>query len=603
LNTDIPAELMLSTVLNALPVRVFWKDRDSRILGCNRQFADDAGADPVDLLGKTNFDFYPPAQADAYRADDLEVINTGQPKLAIEEPLLLSNGETSWIETNKIPLRNAAGEIIGILGTYRDVTDRRCAEDERMRVAIEFAKIKQTAVMALHDALTGLPNRHYLEDKLLGSLARLNERPEERLAVVALDLDRFKTINEFYGHAVGDQLLRSVAHLLSELVGAEGFVARVGGDEFILLLTFASDADLTRRLCDLITRFDVPLMLTEHQVVMGATLGVATTPRDGGDPDLLMRHADMALYCAKVQGRGRAVLFEPEMEVQARERALLERDLRIAIRDDQIIPYFQPILELRTGHVVCYEVLARWRHAERGLVQPDQFIKIATDAGLIGALTMNVLRRACREITAHCLGTPRIAINIAPVQLRDATLPQKLLKVLSECGFQPTRLEIEITEDAIVSDFAMAKSILASLRNLGVNIALDDFGIGYSSLQHLSELPFDALKIDQSFVKSMNDSKHALMIVKTILQLAQNLGLEVIAEGIETEDQALTLRTLGCELGQGFYFGRPVPGLDLAPSSEQIEDRAAITLGRRRDARSVPGEMIADSQRSLSVAK
>jgi diguanylate cyclase (GGDEF)-like protein/PAS domain S-box-containing protein len=588
---------MLSTVLNALPVRLFWKDRDSRILGCNKQFADDAGfADPVDMIGKTNLDCYPSAQAEAFRADDLEVINSGRPKLAIDEPLRLANGETAWLETNKVPLRNTAGEIIGVLGTYRDVTDRHSADDERVRLAVEFAAVKQTAAMALHDALTGLPNRYYLEKELRKRLLLLAEKMGERVAVVALDLDRFKTINDLYGHAVGDELLRRVAGSLSELVGAEGFVARVGGDEFVLLLAFVHHSDLTRRLDDLIAKFNMPLLLTEHQIAIDTTLGVAVTPADGGDPELLMRHATMALYRAKKQGRGCIVFFDPEMELQARERALLEHDLRIAIRNDEIVPYFQPIMDLKTRRVVCYEVLARWPHAERGLVPPGQFIGIATDIGLIGVLTVNVLRRACLDVAVNCPGTPRIAINIAPIQLRDATLPQTLLQVLSECGFPPARLEIEITEDAIVSDIVLAKTILTSLRNLGVRVALDDFGIGYSSLRHLSELPFDTIKIDQSFVRSMNESKQSLTIVKTILQLAKNLGLEVVAEGIEAEDQALSLHVLGCEQGQGFFLGRPSPGFGSAKSIEGREKGPTVTAIEAFNAPLVAKKMIANSQ-------
>jgi diguanylate cyclase (GGDEF)-like protein/PAS domain S-box-containing protein len=571
---------MLTAVLNALPVRLFWKDRDSRIQGCNQQFADDAGAASFDLIGKTNFELYPPGQADAYRTDDLEVINSGRPKLAIEERLLLSNGDTAWVETNKVPLRNTAGEIVGVLGTYRDITERRYADNERVRLAIEFAAIEQIAMMAMHDPLTGLPNRHLLEEKLRKRLLLLGESPEQCFAVVALDLDRFKTVNDLYGHAVGDELLRKMAGLLSEEVGADGFIARMGGDQFILLLTFGSDAELTRRLANLNSKCEIPLMLTEHQIVVGATLGVAIAPADGVDPDTLMRHADMALYCAKVQGGGRVVLFEPKMELNARERALLENDLRIAIKNDQIVPYFQPIMDLRTGLVVCYEVLARWPHPERGLVQPGQFIKIATDTGLIGALTMNVLRRACEEIRMRCPGTPRIAINIAPIQLRDATLPQNLLKVLSDCGIPPDRLEIEITEDAIVSDIVLARTILTSLKSFGVRIALDDFGSGYSSLQHLSELPLDALKIDQSFVRSMNDRKESLMIVRTILQLAKNLDLEVVAEGIETEDQARSLRMLGCEQGQGFYFGRPSPDFSADRLSAESKENGAMVASK-----------------------
>ncbi|MEA2783535.1 MAG: diguanylate cyclase [Rhodospirillaceae bacterium] len=585
MNNGLPPELMLRAVLNALPVGLFWKDRDSRIQGCNQQFADDAGAASVDLIGKTNFELYPPAQADAYRADDLEVINSGQAKLAIEERLLLANGDTAWVETNKVPLRNTAGEIVGVLGTYRDITERRYAESERVRLAIEFAAVEQNALMAMHDPLTGLPNRRLLEGNLRERLLLLGESPEKRFAVVALDLDRVKTVNDLYGHALGDELLRKMAGRLSEEVGADGFIARMGGDEFFLLLTFGSDAELTCRLANLSAKCELPLILTDHQMVVGATLGVATAPADGVDPETLMRHADMALHCAKGRGGGRVVLFEPKMELNARERARLENDLRIAINNDQIVPYFQPIMDLRTGLVVCYEVLARWPHAERGLIQPGQFIKMATDTGLIGALTMNVLRRACGELTMRCPGTPRIAINIAPLQLRDATLPQNLLKVLSDCGISPHRLEIEITEEAIVSDIVLAKTILTSLKNCGVRIVLDDFGIGYSSLQNLSEMPFDALKIDQFFVMSMNDRKESLTIVKTILQLAKTLNLEVVAEGIETEEQALSLLMLGCEQGQGFYLGRPSPGFNSAnrPSAESKENRATPTASYVRN--------------------
>jgi len=579
LRTNIPADLMLTTLNDALSIGMLWKDRDSRILGCNQKFAEDSGvANPADMIGKTNFDRYPKAQAEAYRADDLEVINTGLSRLGIEEALLLASGETAWIETNKAPLRDSSGEIVGLLATYRDVTERRKASDERVRMALELAAAKQDAKMSMLDVLTGLPNRRYLQEELKERLASLDADPSNGFAVVAVDVDRFKAINDLYGHAAGDELLKELASRLSEDARVETFAARLGGDEFILILPFPSDTDLTRQLSALIARFDKPIVLVEHQLVVSVALGVATAPADGTSPDVLMRHADMALYRAKEFGGRRFVFFQPEMEFLARERAVVERDLRIAIKNDQIVPYFQPIQDLRTGQVSCYEVLARWPHPERGLVYPSQFIQIAIDAGLIGALTLNLLRRACQE-TKHWPGAPRIAINIAPVQLRDAALPQTLLKVLSECGFPPARLEVEVTEDALVSDLATAKAVLTSFKNLGMRIALDDFGTGYSSLQHLSELPFDTLKIDQSFVRSMNDSENALMIVKAIVQLAKNLGLELIAEGIETEHQALLLGALGCERGQGFYLGRPQPGIGRA------QERGAKVMKMKRRAR------------------
>jgi diguanylate cyclase (GGDEF)-like protein/PAS domain S-box-containing protein len=560
LNPDLNAKLMLTMVLDALPVGLFWKDRDSIILGCNRKFAEDSGvSDPADMVGKTNLDFYPPAQAKAYRTDDLEVITTGRSKLGIEESLLLATGETAWVETNKVPLRNNAGKIIGVLGTYRDVTEIRRARDERVRFGLEFAAAKQATTMAMHDTLTGLPNRRYLEEALRAR--QINFRSGDRLAVISLDLDRFKAVNDLHGYVVGDELLTRVSRLLTEQTGAGGFIARVGGDEFIILLVVESEAVLIRQISALIAKFDEPIALGEHEVTIGATVGVAVAPADGVDPADLLRRSDMALYRAKEEGHARFAFFEPEIETLAQERVLLERDLSIAIKNDKIIPYFQPLVQLGTGHVLGYEVLARWPHAERGMIQPGQFIKLADETGLIGSLTLNLLRRACNE-AKHWPGAPRIGINIAPLQLRDVALPQKLLKVLSECNFPPARLDVEITEDALVSDLKTANATLASLKKQGVRVALDDFGTGYSSLKYLIDLPFDVLKIDQSFVQSMSESKDALTIVKAIIQLAKNLGLEVTAEGIETENQALALQALGCDRGQGFYLGRPSPGVD-----------------------------------------
>jgi len=578
-STDLTAELMLAAVLDVLSVGMFWKDRESRILGCNQKFAEDSGfASPGEIIGKTNFDFYPKAQADAYRADDLEVINSGQPKLGIEEPLLLPTGDTAWVETNKAPLRNSAGEIVGLLATYRDITERRKTADERVRMALELASARQSAAMSRQDTLTGLPNRRCLQEELGQRLFSLRGTAK-RLAIVAVDLDRFNAINDLYGHATGDEMIRAVAGRLSEDAGPDGMIARLGGDEFILILPFSADAELTGRLSVLMARFDGPIALAEHHLVVSVALGVARAPFDGADADVLLRRADMALHCAKQQGGARFVFFQQEMELLATERALLERDLRMAVKNDEIVPYFQPIRDLGTGEVACYEILARWQHPERGLVPPGQFVQIAVDAGLIGAMTLNVLRRACRE-TLNWPGAPRIAINIAAVQLRDAALPQTLLGLLSQCGFPAARLEIEVTEDALVRDFTMAKAILASLKNLGVRVAIDDFGTGYSSLQHLSELPFDTLKIDQSFVRSMNDSKSALTIVKAIVQLAKNLGLGLVAEGIESEDQILTLTVLGCEHGQGFHLGRPSPGMALAaePGGKDADSEAGGVL-------------------------
>ncbi|MES1199911.1 MAG: EAL domain-containing protein [Pseudomonadota bacterium] len=424
---------------------------------------------------------------------------------------------------------------------------------EQRVAATELAAARQAAAAALHDALTGLPNRRHLKESLP---AYLDASIDGRLAVIAVDLDRFKPINDLYGHGVGDLLLVKIAKMLTEEASDQGLVARLGGDEFILVLPFVSEDVLIARLSALAAKFEAPIELGGHEVSVGATFGVALSPADGLDPEALMRRADIALYRAKDSGRGGFAFFEADMDKRVEERAALENDLRVAVRHGGVIPHFQPLVDLASGEVQGYEILARWRHPIRGPIDPAVFIKIAEETGLIGELTLNLLARSCRE-TLDWPGAPRISLNIAPIQMKDPALPQKLLKVLAQSGFPARRLEIEITEEALISDFNAARAILISLKNLGVAIALDDFGTGYSSLRHLRELPFDQIKIDQSFVHSLEESQDAATLVRTIVQMAKGLGLAVTAEGVETEDQARRLKALGCERGQGFMLGEP----------------------------------------------
>jgi diguanylate cyclase (GGDEF)-like protein len=463
-----------------------------------------------------------------------------------------------------------AGVMVSTIGLFLFGLSRSRAtvRELRGRVAAE----ERAKAMAMHDALTGLPNRRHLEGALKTFLTRADERTP--LAIVAVDLDRFKPVNDLYGHAVGDELLIKIAELLRQEAGDDGFVARLGGDEFIMVLPHQSEEQLMSKLAGIVAAFEAPFPLRGHDVSVGATLGVAMAPTDGREAETLMRRADVALYRAKDDGRGRFAFFEAGMDERVHERAALENDLRIAIRNDQIEPHFQALVDLKSGEVLGYEILARWRHADRGLVPPDQFIPIAEETGLIGDLTLSILGRACGEALAWP-GGPRISLNISPVQLKDPALPQKLLKVLAASGFPARRLEIEITEDALITDFDAARAILISLKNQGVHIALDDFGTGYSSLRHLRELPFDVLKIDRSFVQSMTGSEGARTLIRTIVALAKNLGLGVTAEGIESEADANALRALGCELGQGYLFGRPTTGAAITEELQRDADAGA----------------------------
>ena len=451
-------------------------------------------------------------------------------------------------------------------------------ESLRAQISEREAAEERARAMALHDALTGLPNRRHLFAKLEGYLSVANAGGN--LALVLLDLDRFKPVNDLYGHSVGDELLIKVAELLSEQTNSAGLAARLGGDEFVLALPYDSLSELIGRLSALVSRFDSSLQLLRHEVSVGVSMGVAIAPADGVEADTLMRRADVALYRAKKDGRGRFAFFEVGMDAHVQERATLEQDLRIAVRNDAIEPHFQPLVQLETGAVLGYEILARWLHPTRGFVQADYFIQLAEEAGLIGDLSLNVLRRACLR-ALHWPGAPQLSMNIAPSQLRDPALPQKVLKILTECGFPPTRLEIEVTENSLVSDFERARGILCSFKNLGMQIALDDFGTGYSSLRHLRELPFDVLKIDRSFVRDMGCSDEAKGIVKTIIDMAKNLQLHVTAEGIETADHASFLLGLGCDLGQGYYFGEPsAVAVNNASGCPSHEVHAAWELSR-----------------------
>jgi diguanylate cyclase (GGDEF)-like protein len=434
-----------------------------------------------------------------------------------------------------------------ILGVVLALSDRRVA-------AVELEAARQSASMALHDALTGLPNRRFLVEDLQQRLAA-----GARFAMIALDLDRFKPVNDLYGHAAGDALLVHIGALLQDEAGEDGLAVRLGSDEFVLILSHHSDDELIRRLNLLVGRFAEPLPAGDGEVVVGASLGVALAPAEGADAAALIRRADIALYRAKADGRARFAFFEPGMDALAEQRAALERDLRTAVRRGDIVPYYQPLVRLKEGSVSGYEILARWPRADGGFTAPDQFIPLAEEAGVIGELTLHLLRSACLE-TLDWRGAPMLSLNISPVQLRDPLLAQRLLQVLTECGFPAARLEIEVTENALVANYEEARTMLISLKNLGVHVALDDFGTGYSSLRHLRELPFDVLKIDRSFIADMMKSSEARAIVKTIIDLAKNLGLDVTAEGVESELLARELRDMGCNLGQGFLFGHAAPG-------------------------------------------
>jgi diguanylate cyclase (GGDEF)-like protein len=459
-------------------------------------------------------------------------------------------------------------------GVVQDVTERK-----RQEARIEH--------LAYHDALTGLPNRAMLMDRLARTLAHA-QRARQQVAVVFLDLDRFKLVNDTLGHHVGDQLLQEVARRLREALRDDDTVARVGGDEFqVVLGNVAGASDAARVAEKLMLVLSEPFVLEGQELHVTASLGVSLFPRDGASGELLLKYADTALYEAKGEGRNAYRFFSAEMNVQAHGRLQLENDLRRAVERDELVLHYQPQLDLATGEVSAVEALVRWRHPRRGLVPPNAFIPMAEETGLVLGIGEWVLAEACRQVGAWQragVGLPRVAVNISARQLQRPGLDGAVRRALAASGLAPQALELEITESSVMLDPQHARAVLQSLRDLGVQLSIDDFGTGYSSLAYLKRLPLDRLKIDRSFIHGFPADGDDAAIVETIIVMTHKLGLRVIAEGVETLEQRLQLERQGCDEMQGFLLAHPVPADELPALLVRLEQAAAAA----RRAQSAP---------------
>lgn len=408
------------------------------------------------------------------------------------------------------------------------------------------------------DPLTGLPNRQRLIEELQQMMVRA-ERSDHCIAVIALDIDGFRALNDQFGHDLGDRVLREAGRRIAASVRKDEIAARLGDDEFVIAITCRNTHEAPLRVARrIIEALQQPFCFDGLTVTVGATAGISLWPEDSALVDELLRKADVALARAKAESRGDVRFFQPVMDADLRERSLLQNELKQAIANDQIVPYFQPVVDLATGNIRGFEVLARWHHPTRGVIPPVTFISFAEDSGLIGDLTFAIVRSAL-QTARNWSGDPTIAVNISQKQLVDPQLADKLLNLLAETGFPPHRFEVEVTENALASDIRTAKYILHRLKSRGVCVSLDDFGTGYSCLGHLAHLPVDKIKIDSSFTRTMQERGQSATIVKSIIGLGRSLGLPVIAEGIETAAEARTLLKLGCATAQGYYFSPPVP--------------------------------------------
>ncbi|HEX5324924.1 MAG TPA: EAL domain-containing protein [Capsulimonadaceae bacterium] len=431
---------------------------------------------------------------------------------------------------------------------------------------------RQVRWQAHHDSLTGLPNRTYFQDKLESAL-EISQKINGCVAVLLLDIDRFKHINDTLGHAVGDELLKEVAEKLSSWLRSDDTLARMGGDEFAVLLpNVPSPADANRVAQKLLESLQGPREINGHEFYITASIGISLYPSDGLDMQTLLRHADMAMYRAKEQGRGNMALYTEAMNVSAFERLVLESSLRKAMEIGELRLHYQPLVELRKGQIVGVEALVRWQHPDLGLVPPSKFIPIAEETGLIVPLGEWVLRTACAQAAVwHAQGLRlQMGVNLSARQFEQVGLVDMVEEVLKETGLDPQWLNLELTESTIIRNHEYASQTLRQLKELGITIAIDDFGTGYSSLSYLCRFPLDALKVDRSFITSLNDSAKDQAVVKGLIDLAHDLDLDVVAEGVETDAQEASLRSLGCNIIQGFLFSPPVPSSELDTLMERV---------------------------------
>ena len=539
---------------NPVPMFVYALD-DLRILSINEAAVEHYGYGRENALGMTLHDIH--------HSDDLfELARLG-------DMSTVEQAGRTWTH------RKADGELIDVAVFVRQLTyeNRKAA----LIAAVDITERKRAeahvAFMAHHDTLTQLPNRVLLRHRMDEMVERMH-RDGKNFAVLCLDLDNFKSVNDTLGHPFGDGLLRSVADRLRAELSEHDTIARLGGDEFaILRAEVERPEDVSDLLQRLLTVLGEAYDIDGHHVTVGVSIGASLAPSDGDDPDRLLKNADMALYRAKADGKGSFRFFEPEMDARVQTRRRLEMDLRAAIRNKAFEVHYQPLVDLATGEVRALEALVRWPHPQRGMVSPAEFIPVAEDIGLIGALGTFVLRRACTDAAAWPVDV-KVAVNLSPLQFKTGTLFQAVRDALDDSGLPPTRLELEITETLLLdkSDYVLAT--LHALRALGVRISMDDFGTGYSSLSYLRSFPFDKIKIDRSFVHDIGENADSRAIVRAIVSLGSSLGITITAEGVETENDLAYLRAEGCTEGQGFLFSKAKPQGEIVVLLEKQKDAA-----------------------------
>jgi diguanylate cyclase (GGDEF)-like protein/PAS domain S-box-containing protein len=544
---------MLEAFLEHIPDYVYFKDVNSRFVRINRSMANRFGfSDPREAIDKTDSDMFSSEHASEALADEQEIIRTGRTVKGKEEKETWPDGRESWVITTKTPLEDRRGRIIGTMGISHDITDRKQAE-------------AQIRYMALHDSLTGLPNRTLLQDRLSQAIV-LSRREQKRVAVLMLDLDRFKNVNDSLGHYVGDRLLEAVSKRLKACLRESDVVARLGGDEFVIGLPGIADVQDAVLVAEkVLTTLGETFVVEGHELKIGASIGISQCPGDGENPESLLQHADAAMYGAKRGGRGTYCIYVPELNQATRRQQRLEHDLYYACERGELVLFYQPLVGTISGHITGVEALLRWRHPEQGLISPNEFIPQLEELGLMPEVGHWVLKTACTQNVAwQKEGIPpiRMAVNLSARQFNRGDIVNTVQKVLCETGLDPKWLELELTESLTLDDSEVTIKMLRDLKRIGVSLSLDDFGTGWSSLSYLRRFPLSRIKIDRSFMRDISSQPAAEAVVRAILSLGRTLGLACTAEGVETRQQYDYLKKQGCSEIQGFLYSPALPATD-----------------------------------------
>jgi diguanylate cyclase (GGDEF)-like protein/PAS domain S-box-containing protein len=560
----------LDSIVENVPSPIIVKDAaDLRYLLVNRATEEYFGIDRTNIVGKTTSDIFPKSIFEKILSEDRMTVETGETTYQGEHAVSTPGNGARIVTATRLPVKDNDGKPKYLITVVHDITERKRSE-------------QHIAHLAHHDSLTDLPNRAAFNECIAATVG-LVAASGESFGVLSLDLDRFKAVNDVFGHRVGDALLGEVARRL-EQVCQGAFLARVGGDEFAVITPTGQQPESTETLAErLAAAFDSDIAIEHHQMRVGLTIGVAIYPQDGADAATLIANADSALFRAKSEARGSIRFFEAAMDRQLREKHVLQQDLRRAVEQDELTLYYMPQANM-DGTITGFEALARWHHPRHGLVPPDVFIPLAEESGIIGALGEWALRTACRE-AASWPNRLHIAVNLSPVQFQHGDLSSLVHQVLLDTGLPPARLELEITEGVLVCDFTRAVAMLRRLKNMGVRVAMDDFGTGYSSLSYLQSFPFDKIKIDRAFICNVSHSQQSATIIRAVIALSHGLGVPVVAEGVETEAQRDFLAAEQCDAIQGYLIGRPMPIADYAElvgRKAPDAERPPATLAARR---------------------